>query len=524
MEGNPSFEAAKPDALERTILDWAAQKHSGVVNHTWQALDSSDTDWVVAHLPKACKVTRTTRYLMFVTLPVTPAMLDEDATFIRYHCSTVNTLFSVCHAPPPCEFQLAVGWNFSAKSGEGLYFADNAHGALFYTWSRHEDRSLTALMLAQAPQCRKGSSGSNRALRSAHKHRVVAAVIFRCNRTFTNEPPVAGKPHQIMRLPVPEAYRQYVLQSMGCNELGMLPAVCPGHQVHELVAKPGLTLREAPSSVPQRAAPPAPTLGTSSAQWRQNQLFFLRDSWPPLPDGQWYCLTRSARVCIYLEESKSTFWPRVFPPVNTPEEDSDQEAVAAEVPVNQISWDVLTPRLRQIVHSTSSRLSLSDKLLTVVRLTNSEFTTVVCSNLWDSLGDCQRQVCKVGDSGQVRTVIGEIFLSSASECSRQVRARTKISNVAGGVMDSFTWASASQPKAVIHYRATSSTSSSSHATDIQTLCGLNLTRCITGEFLQSAVQTVRPFCDDCFFKISADQRTAWLDALRCAMDRNSPGL
>ena len=282
---------------------------------------------------------------------------------IGYHCTNWKSIQKVFE-PGPWMGRLAIGFSSTRNKrgvpAVGVYYASRMSGALQYL---HGTRSLQGLGVIVVIQVQTEgtilSSIDNRCMGpNSANHDIVGLIML---RSLSGGDVSCWKPGMIHPLRdhrnrawLPPDYVQYSYDSCGCDRDGKLVGLrdcstdifgvkehagwtwpeeeeeVEEYEMQQIQLAPGSAelIEQLLKESECFATPSTPSTqqlsGLSSLElhhqerrtvdwWRKHQDEF--SGWAPLPTDQWYCRTKSDRVCIWDFVKRSTFWP---PPESRP--------------------------------------------------------------------------------------------------------------------------------------------------------------------------------------------------------------
>ena len=499
------------------MLEWGSQIYAGQPTHSFEPITEADRQCIAKMIPEVVLVNQPSAFLVFAR---TCEQVDEvNFPFIRYHCTNMWAAQSILHAEVPFKNKVLVGFAMTQKL-VGVYVSETAAGALYYAHGSKSLRGLCALLILQSVNSgEKLSSKNNRVLKSMWQdgHAVVGAIFFRSfNPPLTNQPELGKVWHSLKYASdeqiraCGERYRQHCFHAFGCDDKGLYvfetksasdiftewPKIKPQFPIFELQVSPiqeqmlqsivsapfppASTASINPSTSSSSIAPvqeiqaaggEAPLVPREAGQsrdvhwWRDHQVLF--EGWKALPEGKWYCRTKSDRVCIWDSSLNKTVWPapECVPPLPSPPTlpIEQLEPAPSQVPRENISsdsasasgnedlmeaieglieeaarvtttdtepvvtdhtdnatdiWGELSPRLRNVIKERLHALQRSDVPVLAERLKKSGWSSILCANLWKSPLEAQQDVLLLGDPGRVRTLCGELYVACKLLCER----------------------------------------------------------------------------------------------------------
>ena len=380
------------------MLLWAAEKWRGAATHDWIPLREIERQHVRDQLPEYV-VCEHSAFMMLLQV----AGADVNCRhYTRYHCTGFRTLADISAAKKPFKHRLLPGWSFSANK-PGIYISESATGALTYYYGSPNDHQLAALLILRTDTAgaKVGKTSSNKVIRPSNDtHEVVGAIVFKANKFPTCDPPTVGETvHPIVQLPnIDLDYRNYVLKVFGCDDNGIFRGL-PGFLTGISTYSPPLAdesdeddgdnwISTFPLQLSQGSEKVMETiiaLGDNMREirdvmfWQKHQDEF--QGWGSLPTHQWYCRTKSYRVCVWDSQRGKTVWPTndLRPPLPVP-----------IVPVSQGSQDVHGTSFETLGSSLSSSSSRLPAMTTELLLAPPEIADSVPEQAQlPPTGDCQ---------------------------------------------------------------------------------------------------------------------------------------
>lgn len=325
---SPKMANPWPDGWPKVsdLHQWAAVKWRGAATHEWIPLREVERLHVRELLPE---YTVCEHSAFMILLKVSDCDVQCHG-HTRFHSTGFSTLADSSAAKIPFKHRLLPGWSFSGNK-PGIYISSYASGSLDYHYGSPANHQLAALLILRTDTegSKIGKSGSNRVIRPSNdNHQIVGAIVFRSSKYPTCDPPIVGETkHPIADMTgIPPAYRNHVLHVFGCDSSGIfrkLPTFLSGISVYvpptaeEDEEDDGENwITTVPLQLAERSAEVMQTIIQLGDKIRESRdVFFWQkhqdefSGWGTLPPDQWYCRTKSDRVCIWDSVQGKTVWP-----------------------------------------------------------------------------------------------------------------------------------------------------------------------------------------------------------------------